>query len=179
MRHVFQSLLSLRLQRRTFFKSTIALSVGLIVWRQGVLVPAKKITQKINEFSRLEKPDVVLVSKLLPAMLPFKQWDVANISLYCHDLDQTISLMPAHTQNEIRQLFDLFHLRPFLWLFGFSSLQAMSDSDLLLLLEKMSNSRLSDFKMAAAAIGEIVCGVYYSSPLTDAELSYAPPSELL
>ncbi len=155
------------------------MSVGLIAWRQGVLVPASQQSQKISEFSFLEKRDVVLITALLPALLPFKKWPLEDTALMCQDLDRTISFMTKSTKSEIRQLFDLFHLKPFLWWHGARSLDQISAVDMSKLITSMTSSRLSDFKMAAAALNEIICGVYYANPQTDRELSYAPPLELV
>ncbi len=167
------------MQRRTFFKASIALSVGLIAWRQGVLVPAKEQSQKISEFTFLEKRDIILMTALLPSLLPFKQWPIEEIAKMSQDLDRTLSFMTRSTQEEIRQLFDLFHLKPFLWWHGVSRLERANPVDISKLLERMANSRLSDFRAASAALNELLCGVYYASPSTDLELSYAPPLDLI
>lgn len=165
--------------RRTFFKSSIALSVGLIAWRQGVLVPAEKIKQKLSEFGFLKKRDIALLKTALPAVLPFKKWQVEELSLFAAGLNQTIELMQPNVQNEVRQLFDLFHIKPFLWWMGITSIETASPASFMQMLAKMKKSRVPDLRAASMAFNELVCAVYYASPNTDTELGYHAPTELL
>lgn len=165
--------------RRTFFKSSAALAVTLLAWRQGVLVPARETQHKISEFHFLTKPDIELLRLLLPTLLPFKEWDVAAISEFAPQLDATVTLMEPSVASDVRTLFDLFQLTPVRLWFGLPAIQVATPAQMEQALNKMQTSRLPDLRAAAMAFNEIICGVYYSNPATDAEIAYTPPLDLL
>lgn len=167
------------MQRRTFFKSSLTLAALLITWRQGVLVPAAKIAGRIKEFHFLEKPDILLLQKMLPIILPFYKWNVEELASFSSRLDQTIYLTTKPVKSEVRQLFDLFHIKPFLWMNGIYSLEKANKEQLESLISSMKHSRLKDLKAAGNGFCELMSSVYYADPKTYKDLSYEAPLELL
>ncbi len=151
----------------------------LITWRQGVLVPAAKIAGRIKEFHFLEKPDILLLQKMLPTLLPIQDWSVEEVARFSSRLDETIYLTTKPVTAEVRQLFDLFHVKPFLWMNGIYSLEKANNAQLESLIFSMKNSRLKDLKAAGNGFCELLSGVYYADPKTYKDLDYAPPLELL
>jgi len=167
------------LKRRTFFKSSAALAVMLIAWRQGVVVPARKITNRLSEFLFLERSDIPLVYALAESLLPFKEWTTQSLTRLCTDLDHTVSLMEPSVQKEIRQLFDLLNLPVMrLWL-CLPIKGAIDASKMQVVLTKMDRSFLKDLNAASLALSELIPSVYYASLESEIEIGYAPPVEIL
>tara|TARA_R110002049_G_scaffold279128_3_gene458033 strand:- start:53 stop:556 length:504 start_codon:yes stop_codon:yes gene_type:complete len=167
------------LQRRTFFKASFTLAAVLIAWRQGVLVPAEKIRSKIAEFEFLNRKDIQLLQYFLPVVLPFQKWTVEEVSSFSSRLDMTISLMTPKVQGDIRQLFDLFDLKPVVWFYGLASIESASVQKRSQLLSSLKKSRLKDFRAAANGFCELLSAVHYSNPDSYKDLGYEAPLELL
>lgn len=167
------------MQRRTFFKSSLTLAALLITWRRGVLVPAAKIAGRIKEFHFLEKPDILLLQKMVPIILPFNKWSVEEVASFSSRLDQTIYLTTKPIKSEVRQLFDLFHIKPFLWMNGIYHLEKANKEQLESLISSMKHSRLKDLKAAGNGFCELMSSVYYADPNTYKDLSYEAPLGLL
>lgn len=155
------------------------MAVTLIAWRQGVVVPARKITNKIPEFRFLTKPDVELLRVLLPTLLPFREWNVDMIADFSSRLDMTVSMMEPSVSTEIRQLFDLFQIRLVRAWLDLPNLNEATKEQMHAAIIKMQNSRLADLRAAALGLNELVCGIYYSNPLSDHEIGYATPQDQL
>lgn len=167
------------MQRRTFFKSSLTLAALLVAWRQGVLVHSEKVRSQIPEFNLITKTDIVLLNQFLPVVLPFENWTIEKVSTYSSRFDVTVSFMVPCVQKEIRQLFDLLNLKPFLWLNGLSSLESSSIASRSKFLISLKNSRISDFRAAGHGFCELLSAVYYSDPSSFMALDYHPPLDLL
>lgn len=150
-----------------------------MVWRQGVLVPARKQQQKISDFSFLEQRDISFLRICVPALLSFRKWELESFSSYLTRLDGTVTLMEPFVRNELRQLFDLFHFVPIKWWLGLGEWERVSEETLLHALTKLQNSRVSDLRAASLGLNELINSIYYSDPNNYHELNYAAPVELL
>ena len=116
---------------------------------------------------------------MLPIILPFNKWSVEEVASFSSRLDETIHLTTKPVRGEIRQLFDLFHVKPFLWMNGIYHLETANKEQLESLIFSMKKSRLKDLKAAGNGFCELLGSVYYADPKTYKDLSYEAPLELL
>ncbi len=167
------------MQRRTFFKASFTLAAVLIAWRQGVLIPAEKIRDKLPEFVFINKKDILILKQFLPVVLPFHAWSIEDVSSFASRLDGTINLMTPKVRDDIRQLFDLFSIKPVLWFYGVSSLESASILKRSQFLSSLKSSKLKDIRAAGNGFCELLSAVYYSNPDSYKDLGYEAPVELL